>query len=110
MKRTVHRREIPPTTWGCKPITGYIPSLGTRVIVVVVVVVVVVVGARRDSPGGYASGNFFAVVVVVGARRDSPGSYDGGKTLVVVVVGARRDSPGSARTSRQSVTYVPREG
>ena len=36
MKRAVTIREIPPTTWGCKPITGYIPSLGTRVIVVVV--------------------------------------------------------------------------
>ena len=43
MKRAVSIREIPPTTWGCKPITGYIPSLGTQVIVIVVVVVAVVV-------------------------------------------------------------------
>ena len=39
----IDRREIPPTTWGYKPSTGKIPSLGTQIIVVVVVVFVVVV-------------------------------------------------------------------
>ena len=66
MKRGVSIGEIPPTRWGCKPITGYIPSLVTRVIVVVVVIIVVVIIVNIGVVVEYY---YFFINIIVGTSH-----------------------------------------